>query len=671
MSGRRKSSRHLKIDTDFEGERRDDVKRYMEKRYGENYVCSVGTYTSLQLKQALKDLGKAKGVSFTSMNYLTQTLEFQDYNWKDIFRTAVKRTVWKEFVQKQTDLINDIPLCLHQPKATSIHPCATIILPKENNKGEEISIFNQIPVRKVGGVLVSEWEGNELADAGYLKEDILGIKQLDKFKAILNLIKETTGEDIDIYTLPLNIKGVYDLFKGGYNSDCFHFGSTMLKAYSREVLPDDIEELIAMIALVRPGATQSGAQYDYVNYKTGKKQPEYDFGLKEITKNTYGLYIYQEQIMQICQVLGGFTLSEAEDVRKSMGKLRRDLLEPFENKFIEGATAKNCNSKEAKKIWDKMVGFADYGFNRAHAASYAIMGYISQWLKYKYPLHFWTVAFQYADEDKIISYVSEINKTDDFIKIVPPDINNSRDMFYTDFKLGKIYWSLIKIHSLGPIAVKEIMEERAKNGSYFSLEEFYKRVAKNKVNKGIVENLILSGSFDDIEDIKIPQERLDLIFKYYDIAGVKEKDYNLLFIEEGIEKEYWWTLRQKEASGLGYFDYKKIISESSLQHLTKIYCDENNFFNTYSENKRVIIGGIILEVLERNSKQGKFAQITIDCNNELILINYWSKLWLKEKKRFDDSTGKILLISGRITYNSFAKCNTLQIEDNVELEILC
>jgi len=658
------------IDTDFEGDRRDEVKRYMERRYGEEYVCSVGTYTSLQLKQALKDLGKSKGVSFSSMNYLTQTLELQDWSWKDIFRTAVKKSVWKEFIQQHTNLINDIPLCLHQPKATSIHPCATIILPKKDNFGNPISIFNQIPVRKVGEVLVSEWEGEELANAGYLKEDILGIKQLDKFREIINLIAKTTGEKIDIYNISLDEKGVYDLFKGGYNCDCFHFGSTLLKAYSREVLPEDIEELIAMIALVRPGATQSGAQYDYINYKFGRKQPEYDFGIREITKNTYGLYIYQEQIMQICQVLGGFTLSEAEDVRKAMGKLRRDILEPFEQKFIDGAIKKNCNPKEAKKIWDKMVGFADYGFNRAHAASYAITGYISQYLKYKYPLHFWTIAFQYADDDKVISYISEINKTDNFIKIVPPDINNSRDIFWTDFKTGKIYWSLIKIYSLGLVAVKEIIEERNKNGIYFSLEEFYKRVAKSKVGKNVVENLILSGSFDDIEGIQTPQQRLDLIFKYYDIAGVKEKDYNLLFIEEGIDREYWWVLRQKEASGLGYFDYKKIISESSIKHLTKNYCDEGIFFNTYSENKKVVIGGIILEILERNSKQGKFAQITIDCNNELILINYWSKLWVKDKKRFDNSIGKILLISGRIAYNSYSKFNALQIEDDVELEVL-
>lgn len=659
------------IDLDFEN--REAVIGYMKQRYGENYVCSVGAYTAFQLKQALKDLAKQKGISYGIVNILSKLIRVDDGEWDDLFLTAAKTSIWKDFIIKHGDVINDILLILHQPKAKSIHACATLILPRTNIKGEEVDIFEQIPVRKEGDLLVSEWEGDELADAKYLKEDILGLKQLEKFKNILNLIKETKGEDIDIYNLPLNDKNIYDrLFKFGYNSDVFHFNSILLKAYSQEVRPEDIEDLIAMLALVRPGAVKSGANIDYVKFKLGKKEPIYDYGIKEVTENTYGLLIYQEQIMQICQILGGFSGSEAEDVRKSMGKLKRELIEPYEKRFIEGAVKNNCSPEEAKKIWEKMVGFAEYGFNRSHSACYAITGYISQWLKYYYPIQFWTTAFEFADnDDKIMSYISEIKKTDSFIQIIPPDINNSQEKFFTDYSQGKIYWSLSKIDSLGPVAVKAIINERNKNGAYFSLEEFFKRVKKAEVNKRNIEHLILAGSFDDIEKISNPIDRIELIFKFYDIAGIKEKEYNLMFIEEGINKEYWWTLRQKEVSGLGYFDYKKIIQESAISHLTRLYCDEISFFNTYSEGKKVMVGGIVVAVEEKGSKNGKFGQIYIDANDEQIIINYWSKLWGRDSKLFNtESIGKILLISGRVNYNSYSKFNTLQIEDTSELLFL-
>jgi DNA polymerase-3 subunit alpha len=659
------------IDLDFEN--REAVITYMKERYGQNYVCSVGSYTAFQLKQSLKDLAKQKGISFNIVNTLSKLIRVDEGEWDDLFINAIKIPIWKDFIKKNSDIINDIVLILHQPKAKSIHACATLILPKTNEKGENVDIFEQIPVRKEGDLLVSEWEGDELADAKYLKEDILGLKQLEKFKNILSLIKETTGENVDIYNLPLNDKNIYDkLFKSGYNSDVFHFNSILLKAYSQEVKPDNIEDLIAMLALVRPGAIKSGANIDYIKFKSGKKTPIYDYGLKEITKDTYGLLIYQEQIMQICQVLGGFSGSEAEDVRKSMGKLRRELLEPYEIRFIEGAIKNGCSAEEAKAIWNKMVGFADYGFNRSHSVCYAITGYISQWLKYYYPLQFWTTAFEFADnDDKIMSYISEIKKIDSFIQIIPPDINNSKEKFFTDFKQGKIYWSLSKIDSLGPVAVKAIISEREQKGRFFSLEEFFKRVKKSEVNKRNIEHLILAGSFDEIEQISNPIERVELIFKFYDIAGIKEKDYNLLFIEEEIDKEYWWNLRQKEVSGLGYFDYKDIIKKSNLTHLTRLYCDEISFFNTYTEGKKVIIGGIITAIEEKGSKKGKFGQIYIDANDEQIIINYWSKLWDRDNKYFNsESIGKILLITGRVNYNSYSKFNTLQIEDDSEFLFL-
>lgn len=671
LSKNRIKSSFPDIDIDFEGERRDEVKRYMEEKYGREYVCSIGTYTTLQIKQAIKDLSKKKGIEFSKVNYLTNSLNLRTGEWKDIFENALKKSIVYNFIQTYPDIINDIILCLNQPKASSIHPCATVILPKKENK----NIFNTLPVRSEEGILVSEWEGEDIANAGYLKEDILGIRQLDKFKFILNLIKQTTGEEIDIYNIDKKNKRVFELFQQGYNSDVFHFGSELLTAYSKEAKPENLEDLIAMISLVRPGATQSGAHHDYVNLKNKIKQPIYDYNLKEVTKNTFGLYVYQEQIMLAVQVLGGFEPAESNDVLKAMGKLRRDILEPYEKKFIEGAIKNGCKNEEAKKIWNKLVGFADYGFNKAHATAYSIMGYICQWFKVYYPIQFWATALEFEkDENKINRYISEIKKIDDYIKIVPPDINKSNKKFYIDFKNGKIYWSLLSIYCVGEVAINEIIKQRELKGEYFSLKDFLSRVDKSYVDKSIVENLILSGAFDEICEIKDINERIKILENFYEIRNIKEKDKNNWYKEFILSKKYnkfKILLKQKELSNLGEFDFRDLIKNSNLKNLLPIYCNEIDFFRVEYENKKVIIGGIILDIKERSSKKGNFGQIEIDNNYEKILINYWNKNWEKDKKDFkENQIGKILIISGRIVFNNFSNSNQLQIEDDVEYMII-
>ena len=655
------------LDTDVMGERREEVKKYIETLYGQESVCSIGTYLSLQIRQAFKDLTHLKGVPFSISNFLSQHLEETTGDWEDIFRTGLKKNVWYNFIQENGELINMLPLCLNQPKSTSIHACAIIILPEEIN-GVKKTIYQQIPVRKEGEILVSEWEGEDLADAGYLKEDLLGLKQLDKFGQILDLIKETTGEDIDIYNLPVDDQNVMDLFRKGFNSDVFHLGSNLLKAYSIDVKPDTIEDLIAMLALVRPGALLSGANHKYVKLKEGIETPEYDWGCEEITKSTYGLLIYQEQVMKICNVIGGFDLVKGDDIRRAMGHLDMELLKSFEEDFIDGALKNGCPIEEANKLWNKMVGFAKYAFNRSHSTSYALTGYVCQWLKYYYPLQFWTVALQYADTKKLDNFISEINKLPNKINLKPVDINKSMDNFIPDFKTNSIYWSLNKIDYLGEIASSNILEERDKNGLFFSFQDFINRVIKSKVRKNVVENLILAGAFDEVENIQTPVERINVLEQYYEFIKAKDKDINKKFIEGNITEEYWWILQQKLVSGLGYFNYDKIILKTELNHLINLYCDEIQFFGIRSEGKRVLIAGILEEVKEKSSKKGKFGSLVLDFNSEKINIMFWAKLWDEQGHRdnFKDKIGQILFISGRVAYSDFYKCNILQTEDDIE-----
>lgn len=362
------------IDVDFEGVRRDDIKSYMEQRFGDKNVCSVGTYANMKIKMAISDLAKLENIDFATSKMITAILddiENDGTKWDDIFRLCSTSERLKSFVKHNSNIINDIPLMLMQPRSSSVHACATIVTPSDK------TIFEWFPVKKMKNkndqdVLVSEWEGFYLDKAGFLKEDVLGIQQLDKFKFIINLVKSNRDETVNIYDLDLEDDKVFRYFHNGWNEDVFQFGTRGLKQYSREVKPDTVEELTAMNALYRPGAMKSNAHIDYVDIKFGRKEPEYDYMLEEVTKKTYGLYLYQEQTMLAAQKLGGLDLAEADMMRKVMlgrgKKQEADKFYIYMNSFIDGAIKNGCDKKEAEKIWEKLEAFAGYGFNRCFSA---------------------------------------------------------------------------------------------------------------------------------------------------------------------------------------------------------------------------------------------------------------------------------------------------------------
>ncbi|MCK9544982.1 MAG: DNA polymerase III subunit alpha, partial [Novosphingobium sp.] len=435
------------IDTDFEGLRRNEVKRYMEHKYGEFQVCSIGTYSSLKMRAAIKDLARIDGISIAEVNYINKVIE-DSSDFTTLFHQGSQSEMLKNFIKKYSNTINNIPLLFKGIRSSSIHACATLILP------EDKSVFEFCPVKKMklndgDDVLVTEWEGGELEKAGFLKEDILGILQLDKFANILKLIKSNRDEDVDIYHIDKEDKGVYRYFHKGWNEDIFQFGTSGLKAYCKLAKPDSIEDLSAINAIYRPGAMESNAHMDYVSIRDGDTEPEYDYMLKSITQDTLGLYLYQEQVMLASQVLANFTSEEADILRKVIltkgkkGEIEKK--EEYKDKFLLGAAKNGCPRDEAIKIWEKMEKFASYGFNKSHAVAYAITGYISQYLKVHYPIEFWITAFTFVPEgrkdEKIPAYISEIHQTGD-IKLKPVDINKSGNGFSGDFDNNSIYWSL-------------------------------------------------------------------------------------------------------------------------------------------------------------------------------------------------------------------------------------
>lgn len=682
------------IDIDFEGLRRGEVKRYLEKKYGIDNVCSIGTFSRMKVKSAIKDFGKIAGLDFKTVNFATKEIpdSIKSY-WKDIFDNAILKPKLKKFVQENTELCQDILGVLGQTRAGSIHPSAVLILPKEDADGNPMTAFDWLPIKLIDGQYVSEWEGKYTDRAGFLKEDILGIAQLDKFKSILNEIERNTGERIDLNEIPTDIELVFDYFKKGWNEDVFQFGTSGLKSYSKQVKPDHIEDLISMNALYRPGPMDSGAHDDFADMKHGRKKPKFDPHMKKVTKKTNGLYVFQEQVMQ-AMVVGGLTLSEADQVRTYMKKFDDKSLSKFKEKFINGYSQlfddKKEGEKTAIKVWDKLYAFSAYGFNRSHAAAYTLMGYWCQFLKVCYPLEFWTASLNFSSEDfEVPNRLSEIQKinfnSDIDMKVMPPDINKSNVDFTSDVNTESIYWSLTKIKHAGPVAVNEILDKRNSDGSFFSIDEFMERITKSKVNKRVVTNLIIAGAFDQVEFGEMneivgdePKRRFDLL-KYYYSRISQDIDENVVNNKD-VDKNWYWISLQRELTGFGEIDYKELLkNKTKVKKVLNSYMTPTDFsiYRPASKKKydpgkpSTVVGRLMAWKLRKYKKDPNKYLYTfaIESNNSIITGIMFFDQMEKFEKKLDElyDTKDLFAIYGEVYWDDMKKEPSFRVTEDSKI----
>ena len=661
------------IDCDFPTEYRDKVKEYLREKYGENYVCNVATFTRMKLKTCIKDFGKVKGLSFDLTNKLTKDIDDQiEYTWGDLIEYASKSKLLFKFVQENPELVHMTKYALLQPKAESVHPSAVIIVPKHTVDGtnKDIDLFGWMPVKKIDGVLVSEWEGKYVDAAGFLKEDILGLSQLDKLQSMLDLIKTDCKKSIELNKIPFDDEATFRYFKRGWNEDVFQFGTTGLMNYCRQVKPSSLNDLVAMTALFRPGPMDVGAHQDFADMKAGKRKPKYDFGMEKITQNTQGLYAYQEQVMQAV-VVGGLSLVESDTLRTAIKKKKINVLQSFENKFKTGYKKllvengiKNPEEYSAN-VWEKLMAFSGYGFNLSHAVAYSIMSYWSQWFKVNYPLEFWTTSLQFAKESEVPYRLAEMKKTGVEIEVRPPDVNFSDINFTCDPKEQRIFFSLTKIKGVGEVAVKNIMDTRHAGGQFYSLEEFLSRVP-SKVNKTVVKCLIVAGAFDLIEGVNNPRDRKKLLEKYLESKN------------ESLPEEYsgnsnsnaFWILEQKRLTGFGEVDYETMIRDAiPNKRLSKLYVNDSEFLAT-KEKTEVVIAGKLIFYRERDIKNGKMCSIQIDCNNTILNAILWPDAYEKIDEDIANLKGCIVALSGTVEKDRYRNEKNLYSNNKTKLYVI-
>lgn len=683
------------IDVDFNADRREEVKQYLEQRYNKNgvqRVFSAGTFTTLKIKSAIKDVARVHKVSQATANYLTKILESDTMSWTDLMRFAATDKRMRDFIEKNPEIFEEILPIMFQPRAAGIHASAFIIIP-EYVKGQSVECFDLLPIRKMNGMLVSEISGEEIDKIGILKNDVLGIKELTRISDMLTLIERQYGvrhSMLEISTKFLNDPEVFKIIEKGDTQGIFQMNGEGMTKFLKRMKPDNINDLIAAVALYRPGPLNSGASDAYVRTKKGEMEPEYLWGTYEILNRTYGQMCYQEQISQVARAVGNLSARDSVDLVKALSKKKLDKVKKFQDKFFAGAKENGCPIDAANKIWSNVEDAAKYAFNMAHATSYGITAYIGAWLKTKYPTVFYSVVLKDQDESKMSVLVSEIEKAGD-TTLEQPDINLSSSEFVADFKNNKIYWSLSRIKQLGPKAVEYILEERKLYGEFVDLDDFIRRIFKRRFqdlkkdpNEEIsrcpitarhVKHLIFSGAFDKVENVGSILERYGLLIKASNLLDFQLTEDDVP--DDMKSKHYFWSRKQISLCGHGAIDYKRILESTEKPKNVSVnkFIDFKDLHDLCLETKRGIVCATIVNVSERSytdSRTGEkkhFGKIDLQQNTETNNLTIWEE-WPLLKRDFKSAVGKMIIANAIIKWSDYDEKNVLRSIKNSFLKII-
>jgi DNA polymerase-3 subunit alpha len=501
------------IDTDFDDEGRLKVIDYVVEKYGKNQVAQIITYGTMAAKMSIKDVARVMDLPLPESNALAKLVpERPGIELRRLLHAPMKAKEGEKSLEEKEGLGNDDAenikklreiynkkdaiesKVLHEAERlegsvrnTGIHAAGIIIAPKD--------LTELIPVctAKDSSLWVTQIEGNIIEDAGVIKMDFLGLKTLTIIKNALDLIKQNHGVDIDIDKIPLDDKKTFELYQHAATIGTFQFESPGMQKYLRELKPDKLDDLIAMNALYRPGPLAYIP--NFIERKNGREPITYDLPeMEDILKETYGITVYQEQVMLLAQKLAGFSKGDADVLRKAMGKKQKSVLDKMKAQFIEGATEKLYPPEKLEKIWTDWEAFAQYAFNKSHSTCYAYVAYQTTYLKAHYPSEYMAAVLNHAGSiEKITFFMEECKRMG--LKVLGPDINESHKGFAVN-KAGEIRFGLGGLKGVGEAAVESIIEERNKNGHFKTIFDLIKRINQRTVNKKTLESLAYAGAFD-------------------------------------------------------------------------------------------------------------------------------------------------------------------------------
>ncbi len=686
------------IDTDFDDEGRQKVIDYVVNKYGKNQVAQIITYGTMAAKMSIKDVARVLDLPLSESNLLAKLVpdkpgtvlqrvlhapltikegeksleEKEAYQQEDIENVKKLREIYKGN-DIRAQVLKEAERLEGSVRNTGIHAAGIIIAPCD------LTDLLPVATSRDSDLWVTQIEGSIIEDAGVIKMDFLGLKTLSILKTALQLIKQNHGKTIDLDNIELDDEKTFQLYQKGETNATFQFESVGMQKYLRELKPDKFDELIAMNALYRPGPIAYIPKF--IDRKHGREVVSYDLpDMKEYLEDTYGITVYQEQVMQLSQTIGGFTKGDADVLRKAMGKKQKSVLDKMKAQFISGATAKGHPVDKLEKIWTDWEAFAQYAFNKSHSTCYALVAYQTAYLKAHYPGEYMSAVLNHAGAiEKITFFMEECKRMG--IKVLGPDINESLKGFAVN-KKGEIRFGLGGLKGVGDAAVDNIIEERNKNGVYLDIFEFIKRVLQKNVNKKSLESLAYSGAFDCFTTFHRAQyfniadgERITGLEKIIGYGQAQQTlsvgTTNTLFgdlpsamqvPQPKIPNCEEWTLtelldHEKEVTGM-------FMSGHPLDHfkfeLTYYGITRINDFNEIKESlqyqnnpgKGLKVAGLVIDVQHRVTKTGKnFGSFVIEDFSGKTDFILWSEDYIKFQNYLEK--GQNVLLNGffRPRYN--------------------
>jgi len=635
------------IDLDFTDRRRDEVINYVAQKYGRDKVSQIITFGTMAARAVIRDVGRALGYSYSYCDKiakmipmtlsLDQTLS-QIHDFRKIYLEDEKAKTLIDFARKLEG----------KARHASTHACGVVI----SKEPLEKTVPLQHPTQN-DRAIVTQYNMYDIEELGLLKIDLLGLKNLTIIENALNLIEENHKIKIDLDSIPKNDKKTFELLKKGETKSVFQLESSGMKRYLKELKPTKFEDIVVMIALYRPGPIELIPEY--IKRKGGKKKIEYLHPkLEPILKETYGILIFQEQLMQVARDLAGFTLSEADVLRKAVGKKIKSLLIKQKEKFINGMIKNKIQENVAKKIWDWILPFARYGFNQAHSTCYATIAYQTAYLKTHYPVEFMAAVLG-AEKGKVEEIALSIEECKNIgISVLPPDINESDESFTVTGK-NEIRFGLQAIKNVGHNVVSAIIEARKREGPFNSIGDFINRIESKDLNKKSLESLIKAGVFDRLAERKQLLVNLEKLLEWKrEVQRQKMVGQKGLFAEMQFNQNISLT-PSKPATKKEKLNWEKellglFVTSHPLEDLKEILRKKvlpiaevaREFFG-----EKVKILGIISgmkRIVTRNGKPMLF--VTIEDGSDKIEVIAFPKVIEKKPTLFQEN--KIVLVSGQV-----------------------
>lgn len=650
------------IDIDFDDEGRKKVIDYVVKKYGKNQVASIITFGSMAAKSSIRDVARVLGIPLARANYIAKLIPDKiGITLAEAFEEVLELAE----IKKAIDTVEGKTLALAETlegavRHTGIHAAGIIIAPND--------LLDYIPVKtdKNSDLLVTQYDGSVLEGMGMLKMDFLGLKTLSIIKETIHLVYQNWDIVIDIDKIPLDDPATFYLYQTGNTKGTFQFESEGMRQWLIKLQPNTMEELIAMNALYRPGPMQFIP--NFIARKHGVEPIEYPHPLLEsILKPTYGIMVYQEQIIQTAQEMAGYTLGGADLLRRAMGKKKAEEMAMQRGIFVAGAAKKHDISKEkALAIFDIMEKFAQYGFNRSHAAAYSLIAYQTAYLKANYPTEYMAAVLtnNHGDIDKISFFMEESRQQG--LAILGPDINESQVNFSANTD-KEIRFGLSAIKGAGDAAVTTIIEARKQKGRFNDIFDFVESIPLKMVNKKTMECLALSGAFDVFKDIhrkqyvyEEPRNGGSFIEKVINYGNQIKKERAEAVQSLFGSSSYSQIKKPEPAECIPYTLLKQLCIEKELvgfyisgHPLDSFKKDIESFCNVHTQNilsssrREATIAGMLTEcIIKQNSKGNYFALLTLDDYHGSLKFSLFGEDFLKHKHLLE--TGKLLFLTGNV-----------------------